>query len=224
MTSILEYKVPGGWTTRRIEVEHQAFELVLPTSPDELLNELTADADQPGEIIDPYWGAIWPAAIPTASAILRSKWPGGTKTLEIGTGIGLVGIAALARGLRVTLSDYIPWSVELALENARRNGFSDATGLVLDWRRPTEEQFPIILASDVLYDANKHDCLLALVHKMLTRDGVCWIGDPGRYHFADFVRKAVQRGFHVRLRNLQGKEFSQPKSGEFQIVVLSREA
>jgi len=224
MPSICKQEIPGGWTSQKIKVAGKIFDLIVPAVPDELLDDLWKHDTEPIDWIDPFWSQIWPAAIPTATAILQSKWDHQTKVLELGTGIGLVGLAALARGLDATLSDYIPQSVDLAVENARRNGFENVRGTVLDWRQPVGEQFPFILASDVLYDAKNHDSLLNLLKRMLTNEGVCWIGDPGRYHLASFVTLARSSGFKVQLRGSKGERFSQPRSGEFQIVELSRAA
>src|SRR5262245_36471328 len=53
----------------------------------------------------PYWADLWPAARMLADAILREPWTAGAHAVEIGCGLGLPGVAALAAGLRVTFSD-----------------------------------------------------------------------------------------------------------------------
>jgi len=224
MPSICEQEIPGGWASRKIAVANSTFDLIVPAVPDEFLNDLWKHDIEPCDWVDPFWSQIWPAAILTATAVLQSEWGLNTEVLEIGTGIGLVGLAALARGLEVTMSDYNPQSVELAVENACRNGFNNVRGLVLDWHHPIDEQYPVILASDVLYDAENHEGLLNLLKIMLTEDGVCWIGDTGRYHFASFIDTADSSGFDVQIRGMNGEHFSKPRSGEFQIAALSRSA
>jgi hypothetical protein len=91
----------------------------------------------------------------------------GLPCLELGCGSGLVGLACLAAGLEVTFSDYVPFTVELALENAARNGFANARGLVLDWRQPHDRQWPLIVAADVTYDRTNIAPLLDVLEKML---------------------------------------------------------
>ncbi len=205
-----------------MQVGQREFDMLVPADPDAFLNQLE-EADQKGEPEpDVYWAAMWPAAIPTATAMLHSHWPPETRVLELGTGIGLPGIAAAARGYSVTLSDYVPLSVDLAVENARRNGLG-VQGLVLDWREPQDKQFPRILGADVLYDASRHDDLLNVLDKMLAKDGECWIGEPGRYHFQNFIRNALSRGFQVHYQDETGKPKAEATVGDFQIVVLRRE-
>src|SRR6476659_8035135 len=124
MSSVIEHPIPGGWSDRELRVGPRLFRLLTPTDPDRLLDHLESpEAATKPHLADPYWAKLWAAAPPP-----------GARVLELGCGSGLVGIAALACGLDVTFSDYIPFAVELALENATRNGFHNATGIVLDWK------------------------------------------------------------------------------------------
>ena len=59
--------------------------------------------------------------------------------MEVGCGLGLPGVAALARGLRVTFSDYDPAALEFAARNARLNQLENFCLLRLDWHAPPEE-------------------------------------------------------------------------------------
>lgn len=173
----------------------------------------------------PYWSYLWPAATTMAAAVQRAGWPAGTEILEVGCGIGLVGLAALDRGGNVTFSDYDPVAVECALLNAARNGLSAAAGgLVLDWRRPIERQWPVILGCEVTYEPKLHRTLLDMLKAMLARDGVCLLGDPGRSQASPFVRTAREQGFAVRCLDAFLNESSQPPGESFQIVELRRPA
>ena len=48
----------------------------------------------------PYWPYLWPAAYAMSAAVLRENWPPGAAALEIGAGIGLVGLAHRGRTAR----------------------------------------------------------------------------------------------------------------------------
>jgi predicted nicotinamide N-methyase len=169
----------------------------------------------------PYWGFLWPAAPPMVGAVLAAEWPAGATVLEIGCGIGLVGLAALRRGLKVTLSDYDQTSVDLALHNARQNGF-EADGLVLDWRRPVARRFDIILGSDVTYEVRNHGPILDVIGEMLNPGGVAWVGDAGRQISAGFLPLARDRGFQTELYGASGQRLNALNVGEFQMFVLRR--
>ncbi len=221
--SVRELPIPGGWQETRITIAGREFDLLLPADPDEFLEHLEERAAQGEATPDPYWARLWPCAIDLAASILAAPWPRGEAVLEIGCGVGLAGLAGLYQGLDVTFSDLEPTAVTLARENSQRNGYPDARGIAFDWREPPRRTYPIILASDVLYDIKLHDALLALLDAMLAKPGRCWIGDPGRVHAENFVQSARARGFAVSLYDALGTELRKPHTGRFQRLVLSRE-
>jgi predicted nicotinamide N-methyase len=228
MNSITEQPVPGGWSDREVPVGPHVFRLFTPTDPDLLLDHLetTQDATQP-HLADPYWAKLWPAAPLLAAAIVRISPPRGTRVLELGCGSGLVGIAALACGLDVTFSDYVPFAVELALENAGRNGFLHAKGIVLDWRTAADAQhepFPLIVAADVTYDRTNLEPLLDVVEWMLQPGGEAWFGDAGRSPAEDFRDRASDRGWSVTLHDERDRLATDFCLGQYRRIVLRKTA
>jgi predicted nicotinamide N-methyase len=221
MASISDQFVPGGWSDREVLIGPFVFKLLTPTDPDELLSHLQPPetASQP-HFADPYWAKLWPAAPRLAEALVRSPPPKGTRVLELGCGSGLVGIAALALGLDVTFSDYVPFAVNLALENAARNGFPSAAGMVFDWKQPCAEIFPMILAADVTYDRTNIDPLLDVLDRMLAPDGEAWFGDAGRGPAAEFLRRALDRGWSVSLFDESDRPAIRSALGSYRRFVL----
>jgi predicted nicotinamide N-methyase len=192
----------------------------MPADPDQLLEKLAEDEDPTAPPV--YWAALWSAALPTAAAVLRNTWPPGQPALELGCGIGLVGLAGLAAGLQVTFADAIPTAVQLALENAQQNGFPQAGSMCFDWHAPPTAEFPVILASDVLYDRSDHLPLVTLLRRCLRDDGVCWIGDPGRAHVNQFMDLVTQAGHRVRLYDRHDEPMTAPHCGAYQRLVIRR--
>lgn len=213
--------IPGGWSARVFECNGRSFPLTVPAEPDAFLDDPDVLAANRRDDYMPYWGYLWPACAPLTAAVLASDWPSGASALEIGCGIGLVGVAALARGLNVTVSDYDESSVALAVHNARRNGFN-AEPLQLDWRHPAERRFSVILGSDITYEIRNHEPILDVLDAMLAPAGVCWIGDAGRQISAGFLPLARRRGYQVQLFNRQGNPIDEPTVGEFQLFILRR--
>ena len=213
--------IPGGWTEREVPVGPHVFRLLTPADPDALLERLIeSPAIEQRHFADPYWGKLWPAAVPLAETILRFPSPG--SCLELGCGSGLAGLAALAAGWEVTFSDYVPLAVDLALENAARNGLQNAKGLVLDWRRPGGERFAMIVASDVTYDAMNFEPLLDTLDRMLAPGGQAWLGDAGRGPAAKFLEMASRRGWAVDLFDERDEPATRPVLGRYQRIVLRR--
>jgi predicted nicotinamide N-methyase len=223
MPSITAISVPGGWSDREVTIGPHVFRLFMPSDPDRLLDHLESpEATARPHLADPYWAKLWPAAPLLAEAIVRNPPPRGMRVLELGCGSGLVGIAALACGLDVTFSDYVPLTVELALENAARNGFDGAKGVVLDWRQPHDERFPMIVAADVTYDRENLDPLLGVLDRMLADGGEAWFGDGGRGPAGEFVRRAGDRGWSVSLFDELDRPATSPVLGRCQRIVLRR--
>jgi len=199
--------IPGGWAERTEVVGQHTFNLLAPADPNEFLNQLDENSDH--HVADPYWSAIWSTAPKLAERILRHPWSDGTSALELGCGVGLAGLAALAVGVHVTFSDYIAPAVAVALENARLNGFSPmAAGAYVDWRNPPRGQtYSLVLGSDVLYEHELHVDLITTLDHVLADDGECWIGDPMRASADDFAQLARRRGYHVVIdRNVARRE------------------
>lgn len=215
------YGLTGGWQTRDVSVGGCTWRLTIPAVPDALLDEPEAVAASVSDDRMPYWAFVWPAALPMAAAVLRAGWQTDLPVLELGCGTGLVGLAALARGLHVTLTDYEPRAVELARHNALQNGYSRFAARVLDWRNPEAERYPVILGCDLLYQESAFEPLLNLLEKMLAPGGECWLGDGGRNSAVKFWCLARERGYDMELRGEDGRVLESP-ARDFQLFVLRR--
>jgi len=214
--------VAGGWSEKTYEVVGERFDLTLPAVPDALLDTEETLAAHQADGYMPYWGYLWPTSLDTCKAILQRKFTPNLKTLELGTGVGLVGVAAMRAGLDVLVTDYDPLSVHLALHNAARNGYPNAQGIVLDWRNPPSEQYPLILACDLIYELQNHEPLLKTLDAMLTPDGEAWFTDPGRHHAGAFVDLIPKRGYSIRHQAIERELFPSRPAGTTDLWIVSR--
>ncbi len=171
----------GSLIREPVIVEDRTFVIIRPGESDRMLDHPSVRSAFAADEYMPYWADLWPAARMLAKAILREKWTPGRRALEVGCGLGLPGIAALARDLRVTFSDYDATALRFAADNARANGLTDFDTLQMDWRYPPDGlQFPILLASDLIYEMRNVGPLVALIKKMLEPGGVCLLTDQDR--------------------------------------------
>lgn len=216
--------IPGGWTEREWVIEGQAFRLTLPAVPDAFLEDPEVHAAFDRDEYMPYWAFLWPAALKMTATVLKSDWPQGAEVLELGAGIGIVGLAGLARGLRVTISDYEPKAVQLAMYNAERNGLAGGQGLVLDWRIPLERQYQFIWGCELLYEERNHDPLLKLTKQTLLPEGVAWFVDGGRMRAESFCVKVPQAGLSFRLFDEELKPLSAPRVGRYQLIEVRHQS
>ncbi len=208
-------EVVGGWTSRTIDVGFRTFELWLPADPDELLEDPEVLAANQRDDYMPYWSYLWPSAVNMAACLAGANWPDDAKILELGSGVGLVGLAATARGWDVTLSDYDETALTACRINAARNGLGEIPTLRLDWRSPLAQRFDVILGCEVIYERRDHAPLIRLLQQMLAEDGVCWLGDPCRSQAPRFCEDATTAGFDVTVRQ---------HAERFQIVELRHQA
>jgi predicted nicotinamide N-methyase len=214
--------IPGGWAERPLTVAGREYRLMLPASPDAFLDDPAVQALSRREDYMPYWPFLWPASLPMAELIARHPWPSGGTALEIGCGVGFVGLVALDCGLNVTFSDYQQDAVDVALFNARRNGHSKPVGRLVDWRLPIESKFEVIFGSDVLYEIGNHAPILSLLKCGLYEEGSAWFGDAGRQHAEPFIHNARSAGFVVDIRDEHGGRLVEPQIGRFQLITISR--
>jgi predicted nicotinamide N-methyase len=165
----------------QVQVEGRVFLIDRPGESDRLLDHPAVLAAGAADDYVPYWADLWPAARMLAKWVVRQRWPAGLRALEVGCGLGLPGIAALAMGLRVTFSDYDATALDFAAGNARLNGFSDFDVLQMDWRYPPDGvRYPVILASDLIYEVRNVAPLVGLVRRLLAPGGVCLLTDQDR--------------------------------------------
>ncbi|WP_145260155.1 class I SAM-dependent methyltransferase [Calycomorphotria hydatis] len=212
--------VPGGWTTEEITVGDRTFTLSLPANPDASLDDPhLAEAWEAGRS-DPYWLYLWSAATPLADIVNQHQTEPSLRVLELGCGLGLVGLAALAAGHEVTFSDRETPAVEVARLNATENGLDRHHGLIFDWETPPSETFPLIVGSDLVYEPSIHAPLLKTVEAMLERDGEFWLGDPGRTHLRTFLNAVEESPLWYQLLDEDGEELLAPPTASFCRIVI----
>jgi predicted nicotinamide N-methyase len=174
----------GPVVREKVFVEDQTFVLARPSDSDKLLDHPAIRSAFAADEYMPYWVDLWPAARMLAKVIARETWGDGARqleALEIGCGLGLPGIVALSRGLRVTFSDYDATALRFAADNARANGFTDFRTLQLDWRYPPADlRVPVVLGSDLVYEIRNVAPLVGLIKHVLLPGGVCLLTDQDR--------------------------------------------
>jgi predicted nicotinamide N-methyase len=174
--------------------------IVRPSEPDRLLDDPEILALNRGDDYMPYWPYLWPGAFLLAEAIVRECWIGSESGIEIGCGLGLAGIMALRCGLgRLTFTDYDETPLRFVTASARLNGLTSERFTVrqLDWRRPTDERFDVLLAADVLYERRLVPLVADVISKVVKPAGQALVAGPYRVASAGFHDEVAARGLRV---------------------------
>jgi predicted nicotinamide N-methyase len=165
----------------KVIVEGRTFLIDRPAESDRLMDHPAIRSAYVSHQYLPYWTDLWPASRMLAKIILREPWAAGLDALEIGCGLGLPGIAAMAAGLRVIFTDADATALHFAARNARANGFDRFRLMTLDWNNPPADfRVPVVLGSDLIYEIRNVEPLVGLISRILEPDGICLLTDQDR--------------------------------------------
>jgi len=129
----------------------------------------------------PFWAAAWPGGQVLARYVLdEPAVVAGRSVLDLGSGSGLVAVAAAKAGAAaVTASEIDPFGVTAIGLNARLNGVVgiEVVGDVLGGPPPSDT---VVLAGDVCYDRVMTERVLPFLDAARAAGCEVLIGDPGR--------------------------------------------
>jgi predicted nicotinamide N-methyase len=129
----------------------------------------------------PFWAFAWAGGQALARHVLdHPEIVQGKRVIDLASGSGLVGIAAMKAGAASVLAaDIDAFSVEAIVLNAEINGVSlEATGRDL-LEQPTQD-CDVILVGDLFYEKGLAAKVFAWLEEAEARGIVTLIGDPGR--------------------------------------------
>jgi predicted nicotinamide N-methyase len=129
----------------------------------------------------PFWAAAWPGGQALARFVLDSpEVVAGRSVLDLGSGSGLVAVAAALAGARQVLASEIdPFGHAAIAVNAQDNGVAPVAvlGDVLAGEPPAVD---VVLAGDVCNDRTMSDRVLPFLEAARARGAEVYLGDPGR--------------------------------------------
>jgi predicted nicotinamide N-methyase len=120
------------------------------------------------------------------------------RAIELGCGVGLPTVVALARGAKILATDHYEAALDFTAHNARANLEREPETALLDWHAPDTDHFgnfDLVLAADVLYERRNTPALAHLVPKLLAPDGEAIFADPRRREAQTFLALMSHRKF-----------------------------
>lgn len=171
-----------------VTVGGETLELLQIADVSALIDRQLARAGN-GPVELPFWSTIWPAAMLLAHSLRHLGPPQGRTVLEVGCGIGLVGLFAAKQGYSCLLTDINPDALLFTQINILRNDLADwASVAKADFTADRlGRRFEVILGAEVLYLTDTYRSLLKffLAHIALKKDAALLLSK-------DFTRKATR--------------------------------
>ncbi|MBI5446208.1 MAG: methyltransferase domain-containing protein, partial [Deltaproteobacteria bacterium] len=192
-----ESLLPPGYRVSRttVAVEQLTLDFFRVANPNELSDSLDAESFGEDERF-PYWAELWPSSLALARLLARRGLPPGSEALELGCGMGLVGVTAAVLGARVTFTDFEADALAFAAANHALNLGALGSTMQVDWRAPPEGlTAPLVLASDVLYERRFLEPFLATLRRVLGPGGTALVAEPGRRIAEGTVERLEAEGF-----------------------------
>jgi predicted nicotinamide N-methyase len=130
----------------------------------------------------PFWAAAWPGGQALARYVLdHPETVAGRTVLDLGSGSGLVAVAAsMAGAATVIASEIDPYGRAAITANAEDNGVGPV--IVLDdlLDEDPDDDLDVVLAGDVCYDREMSERVLPFLGKAWLAGAAVYLGDPGR--------------------------------------------
>ena len=151
-----------------------------------------------------YWRRVWPAGLGLAAYIIkrfRAKGLGGYRVLDLGCGVGLIGIVCQQLGARVTFLDRERRALAAVRRNCRLNGLGKAQTISGDWnhggQRLPRAAYDMVVGGDVVYDELEWKAICSALTRALRVDGIALLADPGWVEKSKMQATFRQSGFAV---------------------------
>ena len=160
----------------------------------------------------PLWARIWEGAIVLADYIYRYAPDTPSLFLEIGAGIGVVGITVASLGHKVVITDYNEDALRFAYVNALKNLGNRIKNVEIkkcDWRNPDlGQRFDFIIGSDVVYREDDYEHLMNLFKEYLKEDGEVILSEGIRKSSLKFL-DILSKEYELEVRKKVIHTFSQ---------------
>ena len=181
-------------TETLVEVGDRTYRMTHPAAADALIDEEEFAQDERL----PYWADLWPSSVALARHVSEEEHMAGRCAIELGCGVGLPSVIALARGADIVATDHYEAALDFARYNALVNLDRELHTRLLDWHGPRAQgpgYFDLVLVADVLYEQRNVAALTALIPTLLTPSGEVLLADPGRKNVPVFLEGMRDTGY-----------------------------
>lgn len=151
---------------KQIVIQGRTFNLHVPRSIDEFIDQQNPLANFP------LWAKIWEGSWVLADEIARMPVAAEKGFIEIGSGVGLVGVVGDVFGHRFTVTEYDRHALAFIRANAHENGCTRLDAYRLDWNEPAlNRRYDYVVGSEVVYNEKDFEPLRRLFRSLLKPGG-----------------------------------------------------
>jgi predicted nicotinamide N-methyase len=193
MFSMESFKQEYETDTVDVVVRERKFSFFVPKSLDRFI-----DPDNVSNNF-PLWAKIWEPCLILADYLASMPANPEKRFLEIGSGLGLVGIVAASFGHKVTMTEYNHDALNFANANAHiHNCSSNLEIKELDWNKPElKGTFDRIIGSEIIYKEESFYPILRLFRTYLKKDGEIMLVERPRKTNIEFFRQMSEH-FNIK--------------------------
>ncbi len=193
MFSMESFKQEYETDTVDIVIRNRKFSFFVPKSLDRFID--------PENVLNnfPLWAKIWEPCLILADYLASMPVNPEKRFLEIGSGLGLVGIVASSFGHKVTMTEYNHDALNFANANAHINNCSSSIEIKeLDWNKPElKGTFDRILGCEIIYKKESFYPILRLFRTYLKEDGEILLSERARKSSMEFFRQMSEH-FNIK--------------------------
>ena len=176
---------------RELVVGKRPFRFMVPLSLEPFID--------PEDVFNafPLWTKVWEASLVLANRLSAIPPTGEHRWLELGAGLGVVGVVAAAFQHDVTITEYDPHALDFIHANARLNHTSPREIRRLDWLKPDlGTRFDRIIGSELIYNERDFPALRDLFRSLLKPGGEILLAGEVRQTNAAFL-DLMQESFRI---------------------------
>lgn len=141
----------------------------------------------------PFWAKVWESSFLLAYFLGRRPVVLGQRMLEIGGGIGAVGIYAAMCGHNVTITDINEDALLFARANVLLNGVARAQVQKLDWNEANlPDPYDVIVGAEVIYDRESYPLLVNFLRRAIVPKGMIFLAKNANLHAPKFFVELTQ--------------------------------
>lgn len=147
----------------------------------------------------PLWAKIWEASLLLAHRVAGIPPVAGERWLELGSGLGVVGLVAAAFQHHITITEHDPHAIHFIHANAHLNGCQPDAVVQMDWLHPVlSQRFERIIGSELMYNEKDFPALHALFKALLQPGGEILLSAAARQTNRPFL-DLMKTDFHIEI-------------------------